>query len=220
MTSRRALVLRPAPGNARTCAAFAAAGVEAVALPLFAVAPVAWTPPDPGRYDALLLTSAQAVRHAGAGIAGLAGLPVVAVGAATAAAARAAGLTVALVGTADAAAIVAQAAAFPRLLHLAGRDRVAQPGVDTLTVYASEALPVDATAIAAAVDAVVLLHSVRAATRFGALTVELSRTRVRIAALSAAIAAAAGAGWACVAVAPQPGDAALVQTAVRLAIDH
>ncbi len=76
MTRPRALVLRPAPGNARTCAALAAAGLEPVALPLFDIVPCAWVAPDPAGYDALLLTSAQAVRHAGAGLALLAGLPV------------------------------------------------------------------------------------------------------------------------------------------------
>jgi uroporphyrinogen-III synthase len=218
--SRRALVLRPAPGNARTCTALAAAGIEAVPLPLFAVMPVAWSPPDPRRFDALLLTSAQAVRHGGVGLAALAELPVVAVGEATAAAARAAGLAVARVGTGDAAAVVAQAAAFPRLLHLAGRDRIAQPGVEARTVYASEELPIGAEAIAAALDGVVLLHSIRAATRFGELAAALPRARVRIAALSAAVAVAAGGGWQSVVVAPRPQDVALVQVAARLAIDH
>jgi uroporphyrinogen-III synthase len=220
VAGRRALVLRPAPGNARTCTALAAAGIAAVSLPLFAVAPVAWSVPDPLPFDAILLTSAQAVRHAGPGLSRLAALPVVAVGAATAAAARAAGLQVALVGTGDAASVVAQAAAFPRLLHLAGRDRVVQPGIAALTVYASEALPVDGDAIAAAVDAVVLLHSVRAATRFARLAAALPRERVRIAALATAVAEAAGTGWARVVVAPEPHDVALVRIAARLAIDR
>lgn len=214
----RALVLRPEPGNARTCAALTAAGFEPVALPLFAVAPCAWSPPDPADHDALLLTSAQAVRHAGAGLARLAHLPVVAVGAATAAAAGAAGLTVAIVGRGDAASAVAQATGYPRLLHLAGRDRVALPGVAAVTVYAADPLPVAAGAIDAALDAVVLLHSVRAAARFAGLAATLPRDRVRIAALSASVARAAGPGWAQAIVATEPGDAALIQ-AVRAACD-
>lgn len=212
--SPRALVLRPAPGNARTCAALAAAGFAPVALPLFQVTPRDWTPPDPAGFDALLLTSAQAVRHAGAGLARLAALPVVAVGAATAEAARAAGLRVAIVGTRDAAAAIAQAHAYPRLLHLAGRDRVAQPGVAAVTVYASDPLPIAPTAIAAAVDAMVLLHSARAARRFADLAATLPRERVRIAAISATVAAAAGDGWASVVTAARPDDAALVQAAL------
>lgn len=210
----RALVLRPEPGNARTCAALVAAGLEPVALPLFAAVPLGWSPPDPADYDALLLTSAQAVRLAGGGLARLAGLPVVAVGAATAAAARAAGLDVAIVGDGDAAAAVARSAAYPRLLHLAGREHVAQPGVAALPVYASEPVPVAPDALAAALDAVVLLHSARAAQHFATLAEPLPRSRIRLAALSPAVAAAAGAGWAKVVVAGRPEDAALVQAAL------
>lgn len=212
----RALVLRPAPGNARTCAALAAAGAEPVALPLFATVPVAWQVPDPQAFDALLLTSAAAVRHAGGGLAALRGLPVVAVGDATAAAARAAGLTVALVGQRDAASVVAAATAWPRLLHLAGRDRVAQDGVSAMTVYANEALDVLPSALEVARDSVVLLHSVRAAARFAALSCHVPRDAIRLAALSPAVATAAGEGWRSVAIAPVPSDAALV----RVAIDH
>ncbi|MEH3045851.1 uroporphyrinogen-III synthase [Sphingomonas adhaesiva] len=216
---RRALVLRPEPGNARTCAALRATGVAAVALPLFAIVPHDWPVPDAAGFDALLLTSANAVRHAGAGLHRLSHLPVVAVGEATAVAARAAGLRVAITGDGDAAQAVALAARYPRLLHLAGRDRVAVAGVTAVTVYASDPLAVTVDAVAAARDAVVLLHSRRAAARFVALAGAMSRESVRVAALSAAVAAEAGTGWQAVAVAPRPDDAALVATAVRLAID-
>lgn len=216
---RRALVLRPEPGNARTCDALRAAGVEAVALPLFAVAPCAWQVPEASAFDALLLTSANGVRHAGDGLRALAGLPMVAVGEATAAAARAAGLTVAITGTGDAAAAVALAARYPRLLHLAGRDRVEAPGVTAVTVYASDALPVAGDVMDAAEDAVVLLHSRRAALRFVTLFADRRRDAVRIVALSPAVAQAVGAGWRTLTVAPRPSDAALVAAAVRVAID-
>ena len=103
--TRRLAVLRPEPGNSATAARIVAAGFDAVRLPLFAVEPLAWTAPDPGEYDALLLTSANAVRHAGTALDRLRGVPVVAVGQATANAARAAGLTVAITGDGDAAAV-------------------------------------------------------------------------------------------------------------------
>ncbi|MEH3102975.1 MAG: uroporphyrinogen-III synthase [Sphingomonas phyllosphaerae] len=210
----RALVLRPEPGNARTCAALQAVGIEPVALPLFAAVPLSWSPPDPADYDALLLTSAQAARLAGDGLARLARLPVVAVGTATAAAARAAGLNVAIVGDGDAAAAVARASVFPRLLHLAGREHVAQPGVATLIVYASEALSVAPEALASAVDTLVMLHSVRAAQRFALLAADLPRWRISLAALSPTIGAAAGPGWARIRVADRPDDHALIQAVV------
>lgn len=216
---RRALVLRPEPGNAQTCTALAAAGMAAVAMPLFEVVPCAWTPPDPAGFDGLLFTSANAVRHAGAALATFAHLPVVAVGAATARAARHAGLSVATVGSGDATQAVAQAGAAGRLLHLAGRDRVGLEHVTAVTVYCSRSIELPPGTIDAALDSVVLLHSPRSAARFATLAAGLPRDRVRLAALSAAVAAAAGPGWAAVAIASAPTDLELVGEAARLAID-
>ncbi|WP_338010586.1 uroporphyrinogen-III synthase [Sphingomonas sp. Mn802worker] len=195
------------------------AGVEAVGVPLFAVRAMAWDVPDPARFDAVLLTSANAVRLAGAGLRRLSTLPVVVVGEATAAAARAAGLHVVVTGRNDAAAAIAAASAFPRLLHLAGREHVAVPGSERVIVYASDALPVAPDALAPAIDGVVLLHSARAALRFAALWGGSSRGSVMLAAISAKVAAAAGAGWARVAVAETPNDAAVIAAATKRAID-
>ena len=164
------------------------------------------------------------MRHAGAGLAACRDLPVVAVGAPSAEAARAAGLEVAIVGVSDGAAVVAEAraAGFARLLHLAGRDRIALPGVEAVTVYRSETLDPPPGALEAARRQVVLLHSPRAARRFAALLARDSvpRDSVRIAALSDAVARAAGAGWAEIRVAEQPDDARLTALAAKLAIDR
>ncbi len=217
MSPRRALVLRPEPGNAATCARLAARGVPAVALPLFVMRALPWVVPDAAAYDALLLTSANAVRHAGAALATLAHLPVLAVGGATAAAAQAAGLRVAAEGSGGVRDLVA-ARGSGRLLHLAGRAHVALPGVEVRAVYASEPAPLAPDALAVADGAVALLHSPRAARAFAArLTV--ARGGVRVAAMSAAVADAAGAGWAAVGVAAARSDAALVEAAAALAID-
>ena len=105
--TRTLAVLRPEPGNAATVARARAAGFATLSLPVFAVVPLAWDVPDPADYDALILTSANAVRHAGAGLDRLRVLPVFAVGARTAAAARAAGFDVAQTGCEDAAALLA-----------------------------------------------------------------------------------------------------------------
>ena len=213
------MVLRPAPGADRTIAALAAAGLAATALPLFAVRPVAWTMP-PGDFDAVVLTSANAVRHAGPALAAL-GLPVLAVGPATAAAAQAAGLTLAAVGEADVAALLeAQAPHNPRMLHLAGQDRVDDPRLAaTITVYAVDPLPIERGAAAVLAGSVALVHSPRAAIRLGAVMAAhgVDRGATRLAALSAAVAAAAGEGWDAVAVADRPVDAAIVAVAGRLA---
>jgi len=201
-----AAVLRPAPGNARTVARLVARGIDTIAVPLFEVVPVAWRPPDPAGYDALLVTSANAIRHGGAGLARLRELPVIAVGEATAAAARAAGFVVRCTGTGDVA--DALAAAGPcRPLHLAGRER-RDAGVESVVVYASEPLPVAPAAMGACEDRVVLLHSARAAARFAALVPD--RWRVAVAGLSPAVLAAAGQGWRWTVAAAVPTDAALV----------
>lgn len=206
-------MLRPEPGNAATAARIEALGLAAIRLPLFAVRPLAWTPPDAAPFDALLLTSAQAVRHAGAGLAQLAHLPVVAVGEATAGAARQAGLAVETVGQSDVAAAVA-ASGRARLLHLAGREHVAA-GAGTIAVYAAEALPIaDATPLA---GAVALLHSARAARRLAEFVQRDGIYDIKVAAISAAVRAAGPdvSGE----VAEHPTDAALVALAARLAAD-
>lgn len=216
--TRTALVLRPAPGDAQTIARLEALGISARVLPLFAIHPVEWAMPE-GQFDALLITSANAVRHAGVALR----LPVIAVGEASAAAARAAGFSVAITGARDGAAVVAeaQAAGFERLLHLAGRDRIALPGVIGVSVYRSEALDPPPGAFEAARGQVALLHSPRAARHFAALVDRdgVPRDTIRVAALSEAVARAAGDGWGMIRVLPRPDDALLVELAAKLAID-
>ncbi|MDO7841545.1 uroporphyrinogen-III synthase [Sphingomonas immobilis] len=212
-------ILRPEPGNAATRARAAAAGFETLRLPLFEIAARAWTHPDPAGHDALLLTSANAVRSAGP-LGALAALPVVTVGDSTAAAARAAGLTVVATGDSDAAALSALLIAhgFSRVLHLAGEDRTpAPPGVTrTETVYASEPLAVPPERLALLTGTTALLHSARAARTLAALldAAAIPRAGITVAAFSPAIAQAAGSGWSTVATAAAPTDAALLD-AVR-----
>jgi uroporphyrinogen-III synthase len=219
--SRAVAVLRPEPGNAATVARVEAAGLTAISLPLFAASAIDWVVPDPARFDALILTSANATRLAGARLDDLAHLPVFAVGPATAAAARARGLALAETGSGDGAEIVATLTArgFTRALLLAGRERRVHPGgvvAEAITVYASDPLPIDTRQLAALADGVALLHSARAAARLSEL-VGTSRASIRLVAISEAAAAAAGPGWAAVAAAPVPDDATLIALARRLA---
>ncbi len=185
-------------------------------LPLFALHPLAWTPPKPDAFDALLMTSAAAVRHTGPGLAMLARLPVVAVGEATAAAARAAGLTIAVVGDegASVAIALARAGGLTRLLHLAGRERTPDaPGVTAIPVYAGDPLPIASGATRPlAQGRTALLHSTRAARRFAELVDRdgVPRAAVTIAALSPTVLAAAGGGWRTGLAADRPTDAALL----------
>ena len=210
------LIIRPQPGADATAARVRAAGHHALLMPLFDVRPIEWELPTAERFDALLLTSSNAVRHAGDQLKAFHELPAVAVGSATARAAKQAGLAVAITGTLDVTDVLARAheAGYRRLLWLAGRDRITVSGPDDLTmlirdVYRSEALPApknfsEAVSLAQAV----LLHSPRAATHFAGLcdTKGIDRAQIKIAALSPGIATGAGKGWKSVIVAPSPSD--------------
>ena len=222
----RILVLRPAPGNAETVARFAMAGVPALPIPLFRVEPAAWTAPDPANYDALLLSSANAVRHAGPGLAALSTLPAWCVSPATAAAAAAAGLVVARTGDGGIAALLvaaASAAGSPasisdvRLLWLCGAERTAfDPpagiAVTPLSVYRTIEAPFPPSA--AARPCIALLHSARAARRFAALVAD--RAGIAIIAIAPAVADAAGTGWHSVTSAAVPDDGEMVAIALAL----
>lgn len=217
--SRAIAVLRPEPGNRVTAAAIEARSRRAIRLPLFEVRPVAWQAPDPTRFDALVLTSANAVRHAGAQLAALKALPVHAVGEVTAEAARRAGLDVVAVGESGAEALVAMGR-FTRALHLAGRDRTLGPDgpiAEIVTVYASEALPVAAETLVQLEDGVALVQSARAGARLAELLPPETRITIRIAALSQAVARACGEAWERIEVPVRPSAEALIEAAIALA---
>ena len=222
------LILRPEPGASATLAAAHAAGLDAWSFPLFAVAPVAWDAPRPDACDALLIGSANAVRHAGPALSPYAGKPAYVVGERTADAARAAGLTVAAVGEGGLAPVLAEVPPGTRLLRLAGRERIElapPPGVTLVerTVYASEPQPLPrecARLLKTHVlpRVVVLLHSAEAARHFAAECQRLAipRPRIALAALGPRIAAAAGEGWAMIATAQKAEDGALLALAGEL----
>lgn len=213
-------VLRPEPGNAATCARLTELGFVAVALPLFVVEPVAWDVPDAADHDALLLTSANAVRHAGEGLARLSTLPTYAVGTATAQAARAAGLCVTATGKGGVGAMAARLAADgrERVLHLMGHDFTALPdgfAPNVRTVYhareraAAQMVPLLA---AAPTPAYVLIHSARAAQRLSDMVdaAQVERQALHCHCLSPTIAATLGVGWASITIAESPNEAALL----------
>ena len=222
--TRRLAVLRPEPGNAATIGRADAAGFATLSLPLFAVQALAWEVPSAAAFDAVILTSANAVRFAGARLRDVTGLPVLAVGPHTAAAARAAGFDVMATGGGDGAEIAALALAqgISRALHLTGRDRTLAVGgviAAVIPVYESAPVPVASDALQGLIGATALLHSARAARRLGELldSAGIDRARVAIAAFSPAIAAAAASGWAGIASATAPDDAALFVAARSLA---
>lgn len=212
---KRLLILRPEPGAGATAARASALGLDPILCPLFAIEPVAWDAPDPAAYDALLLTSANAVRHGGAGLGALAALPVLAVGEATAAAARAAGLTVTATGAAGVEALLATVEADQRLLHLTGADHTevaTAHRIDRIAVYRAAAIAEPRLPPTAGL--VLLVHSPRAGQRLAELVPDRAATAV--AAISEAAAAACGTGWQALDWSDQPTNSALLALAARL----
>jgi uroporphyrinogen-III synthase len=217
---RRVVVVRPEPGATATVERAREHGLHAVAMPLFVVEPVAWAVPNPKSFDALLLTSANAVRHGGPSLAELRGLPVHAVGEATAAAALEAGFSVGTTGTGGIDDLLNEVEPGLRLLHLCGedhRDPGAAHAITTVIVYRSRALPAPPQLATIGGD-VVLIHSPRAGARLSDVTqhAPVDRASIAIAAISPAAAEAAGPGWARVESAQVPSDDALLALAERL----
>jgi uroporphyrinogen-III synthase len=200
--------------------------LRAAIAPIFHIEPIAWDPPDVAQFDAILLTSANAARHAGSGLAAFTDLPCFAVGEGTASAAVAAGFDHIRTGASDGAALLDRMAedGVARAFHPCGRDHIALDhggiAIDRRPVYAAEAEQALAPEGLEAIrrGALVLLHSPRAGAHFAALidAAGVARAAVPIAALSEAAAAAAGTGWKAIAAAARPRDHALLELAVRL----
>lgn len=217
---RRLVILRPEPGASATAARARAMGLDPVAMPLFTVEPVDWTVPDLAGYDALLLTSANAVRHGGDGLARLRGLPLYAVGEATAEAAREAGFDIAGTGDAGAERLLGSIESDLRLLHLSGEHRMepnATQAITAIPVYRAAELPLP-DGFREIEGQVAAVHSPRAGQRLADMAGEagIDRSTIRIAAISEAVSAAAGSGWERCEAADTPAEAALLALAARL----
>ena len=211
---REVLVLRPRPQADATAARARGLGLTVHCHPLFSIMPVPWSLPDEP-FEALLLTSANAIRHAGR----LPPLPAHAVGPATAAAARAAGIEVATVGKGGVDDLLAALPRDLRLLHLCGADHVQpsapEPTIVAVIVYRAEPLPLPP---ASELEGrVLLIHSPAAGARLRSL--DCDRQKVRIAAISAEAARACGPGWTRCEAAPLPTDTALLPLACELCKD-
>ena len=124
------LILRPQPGADETAARARALGLSPIVAPLFIVRGLAWAPPPAAEFDAIMLTSANAARRAGAGLAAFLGLPCYAVGDATAAAASDAGFTDVRIGPEDGVALLMtmEGDGVVRALHPCGADHMRSAG--------------------------------------------------------------------------------------------
>ncbi|MDZ7588467.1 MAG: uroporphyrinogen-III synthase [Parasphingorhabdus sp.] len=221
------LILRPQPGADQTAARAKEMGLAPVIAPLFAAEALPWDAPDPARYDALLLTSANALRHGGRQLSAYQHLPAFVVGEKTAAMARARGFAVAAVSATGLDDLLPELAKRrqARVLRLAGENHIMLaerddlPRIDLVTVYRAAAQPLAQEAIAVlSAENVTLLHSARAAATLVSEMERcaLSRKHTHIIAISAATVAAARHGWASISSAAEPTDLALLASASRL----
>lgn len=210
---RKLLLLRPEPGLAASAERSRALGLDVILCPLFRVESVGWEAPV-SSFDALLFTSANALRHGGAQLAGLRHLPVHAVGPVTAAAARESGFRVATVGDGDVVQLLGRLPASIRLLHLAGEDYrdADDPRIERRAVYRSAMIadphlpPLE--------GLVAAVHSPRAGRRLAELAGQ--RNKTAIAAISQAAADACGIGWERVEAADHPNDNSVLALAAEL----
>lgn len=216
---RRLFLFRAEPGVRHSADRARDMDIEAVVVPLFEIQEIPWIAPDPRQYDAILFTSANAVRFAGNQIERLRGLPVHCVGEATARAAQVAGFGVASTGEGGVDDLLGQIEPGARLLHLCGEDRrrpwSPAQAITCQTVYRAAPLPPPA-GLDRLPGQVAALHSPRAARRLAELVAAPVRRTVALAAISQATAAAAGEGWQQIATAPTPSDDVLLAIGARL----
>ncbi|ATQ67578.1 MULTISPECIES: uroporphyrinogen-III synthase [Methylosinus] len=228
----RVLVTRARDDAERTAEKLRRLGHEPILAPVTEIVATGAAIPRES-FDAVLATSARALRHAGEDVETLRDVPLYVVGARTAEAARARGLHVEASASDVAGLIALLRERFPtprRFLYLAGRDRkdaleefLRSCGHETRVVeiyHAQEtaALPADALAAMACGEIDVVLHySARSAALFLALTqgrVEARRIEaVAHLALSADVARVLrGAGCTHVRVASSPNEDSLLQS--------
>ncbi len=215
------LILRPEPGASATAARAAALGLTPIITPIFHTHATAWDAPAADQFDAVIITSANAARHGGAGLAAYQHLPLLAVGDASAVAATAAGFANVTAGLGDAAALVALAlgAGYRRLIHFCGHVHSTLDGtgcvITAVPVYAVD--PVEAPRFPQGRIAA-LAHSPRAAGLFAGLIPD--RSAVDLVAISAAAGTAAGPGWHSLSCAGAPTDAAMLVIAAQICKMH
>lgn len=220
----RLLILRPEPGASATRHRAEAAGWETIVAPLFAIEPRDWTPPDPAGFDAVMMTSANAARHGGAGLSRFTGLLLYAVGEATTTAARNRGFADIVTGDAGIERLAGQIRAdgHARILHLAGKKTrrfdTSRLQVTTVAVYAAEPREPVGLADVLQDEIVALLHSPRAARYFAEYcdSHDIDRQGIGIVSISPPALNEAGGGWRGAVLAESPTDAAMLEAAARL----
>ncbi|MGB7408846.1 MAG: uroporphyrinogen-III synthase [Pontixanthobacter sp.] len=217
---RPVLIVRPEPGCRQTVTRAHDLGLDAHGHPLFTIEPAGWEAPDPAQYDALLIGSANVLRHGGDRLGRYRHLPVFAVGKSTAIAAQRLGFHVEHIGSGGLQSVITAHGRKPRTyLRLGGEERVELTLPDgqsmhECTVYRAEPCKFgEPVRELLQQRAIVALHSAAAARQ---LRQELSRLQIdtgtiSIATLGPRIAAAAGMNWARIESAARPSDGALLE---------
>jgi uroporphyrinogen-III synthase len=216
--SHTIVAIRPEPGLSATIAAGRNLGLEIAGIPLSQVEPIAWEPPDSSEIDALLIGSANAIRHGGTQLSALTHLPAYAVGKATENELVLAAFHVAAVGEGGLQSVLDQIPTPNRLLRLAGEERISLELPQGITmieriVYRVVEHPLSETQMSGMGDnPLILLHSAGSASHFAAEIdrVGLDRSAISLAALGPRIAEAAGDGWSTIHIADRPNDAELL----------
>lgn len=223
--SRPLLICRPRPGADATAARARQMGIEPLVHPLFAVEPLPWDAPDPALVDALMLTSANTLRHGGEALARYRRLPVFAVGEATGTAAVEAGFADVTIAGPDAPATLDRIAR-------AGHRHVFHPGGEDVRPAEAPGLEIVRRAVYRAVETedsgrletlldrrpVVLVHSPRAGARIAGLVAPEARGPLSLIAISPAARDAAGTGWEQAVAADAPKDSAMLALARHLCL--
>ncbi|WP_340267555.1 uroporphyrinogen-III synthase [Sphingobium mellinum] len=219
---RPLIILRPEPGASQTAARAERLGLRIRRCPLFEARPVIWKEPAPDRFDALLLTSAQAARLAGPKLERYRSLPAYAVGRATARALEERGFAGVIAGEQGGSAIAARIArdGHRHVLHLGGTT-VARidPGpltIERIAIYTIGVTKEPRLDEALEPGAVLLVHSPRAGQRLAELIAPDRRAGFHLIAISAATLAACGTGWASGEAPDLPDDERMLALAVRL----
>lgn len=220
-----AIVIRPEPGCTQSLSALNDLDIPALGFPLFEVKPLPWEMVEPDNFDALLIGSANALRHGGAGLSAYRGKLAYAVGEVAAQAARDAGLDVIATGTRGLQSVLELIEPGHRtLLRLAGQTRtdlIPRAGTTIVEriVYASTAQPMPADlATRLRKPAVVLLHSAEAARHFAACCdgKAIERSQIALATIAKRVANAAGHGWSSAQWVESPEERALLALAGRM----
>ncbi|MEJ6593625.1 uroporphyrinogen-III synthase [Parasphingorhabdus sp.] len=219
------LILRPLEGALQTERRAKELGLQTVVDPLFTVESMAWSGPAAQDFDALLLTSANAVSHGGAQLDAYKSLPVLAVGQATARAAENGGFYIAKTGEFGGQQLMNQLPAnrYRSILWLAGEQHsIFDPGERQLHIvpmYRSRACALGEKTVACLqAETIILLHSARAASHLVSELdrLQIERDRHHALVFSAKVAEAAGQGWRSVQMADRPDDESLLSLATRL----